>query len=311
MNVPIAPSIGGGSPITNTGEMSNKGFEFDLTFHSPSDKDFQYDITAQISTVKNEVKKMGQTGEIIWGQKISNVNQSITCAREGYPVGAFFMKESLGIFQTQEEIDNYVNKDGIVIQPKAKPGDIKYYDADGNGVINSSDAIYCGSPLPDFFYGLNFSGNYKNFDFMVFFQGTVGNKMFDSNTFRLHNSTMNFNYHRDLLNAWTPENTNTDIPRLIITDPNHNVDPSTRFLENASYLRLKTLQFGYTFPTAWINKIGLNSLRLYVSANNVFTITGYDGYDPSYASGSLVNAGIDNSIYPLSRTITGGVMVKF
>lgn len=311
MGVPIAPSIGGGSPTTNAGKMSNKGFEFNAAYHSPSSKDFQYSISANISTVSNEVEKMGTTGEVLWGAKLSSSNQSITCAREGYPIGSFFMKQALGIFQSQEEIDNYKDEKGNLIQPNAAPGDVKYLDADKNGVINSSDAVYSGSPFPDFSYGLNFSGNYKNFDFTVFLQGTYGNKMFDANTFRLHNSTTDFNLSRDLLNAWTPENTNTNIPRLIVTDPNHNTDPSTRFLKDASYLRLKTLQVGYNFPIAVIHKIGLNALRVYVSANNLLTITGYSGYDPSYASGGLLNVGIDESIYPLSRTFTCGFVVKF
>lgn len=311
MGVPIAPSIGGGSPTTNTGKMSNKGFEFNATYHSSSSRDFKYNISANISTVKNEVLKMGTTGETLYGAILTSSNQSITGAREGYPIGAFFLKQALGIFQSQEEIDNYKDKDGKVIQPTASPGDIKYLDANNDGVISGTDAIYSGSPFPDFSYGLNFSGSYKNFDFSIFLQGTYGNKMFDANTHRLHNYTTDFNLSRDLLNAWTPENTNTNVPRLILTDPNHNTDPSTRFLSDASYLRVKTLQVGYNFPVALINKIGLNSLRLYVSANNLLTITGYDGYDPSYTSNGLLNAGLDQSIYPLAKTITCGFTVQF
>lgn len=311
MGVPIAPSIGGGSPITNTGKMRNKGFEFNASYHSSSSHDFQYNISANLSTVSNKVLKMGTTGETLYGDKLNSSNQSITGAREGYPIGSFFLKHSLGIFQSQEEIDNYKDEEGKLIQPNAAPGDIKYLDANKDGVINGSDAIFSGSPFPDFSYGLNFSGSYKDFDFTIFLQGTYGNKMFDANTHRLHNSTTDFNLSKDLLNAWTPENTNTNIPRLILTDPNHNTDPSTRFLSDASYLRVKTLQVGYTFPTGLIKKIGLNSLRVYLSANNLFTITGYDGYDPSYTSSGLLNAGLDQSIYPLAKNVTCGFTLRF
>lgn len=311
MGVPIAPSIGGGSPITNTGKMSNKGFEFNATYHSVSSSNFQYSVSANISTVSNKVLKMGTTGETLYGAKLNSTNQSITGAREGYPIGSFFLKHSIGIFQSQEEIDNYKDKDGKLIQPNAAPGDIKYLDSNNDGVINGSDAIYSGSPFPDFSYGLNFSGSYKNFDFTLFLQGTYGNKMFDANTHRLHNSTTDFNLSRDLLNAWAPDNMNTNIPRLILTDPNHNTDPSTRFLDDASYLRVKTIQVGYNFPIALIKKIGLNSLRVYVSANNLLTITGYDGYDPSYTASGLLDAGLDQSIYPLAKTVTCGFTVHF
>lgn len=311
MGVPIAPSIGGGSPITNTGEMENKGFEFNMMYHSSTAKDFQYSISANISTVDNKVLKMGTTGETLYGNKLNSSNQSITGAREGYPIGAFFLQQALGIFQSQDEINAYKDRNGKLIQPNAKPGDVKYLDANNDGVINGSDAVYSGSPFPDFSYGLNFSGNYKNFDVTIFFQGTYGNKMFDANKHRLYNCTTDFNYSKDLLDAWTPENTNTDIPRLILTDPNHNTDPSTRFLSDASYLRLKTLQIGYTLPTQIVKKIGLSSLRFYLSANNLWTITGYDGYDPSYTSNGLLNAGLDQSLYPLAKAITFGFNLRF
>lgn len=311
LGVPIAPSVGGGSPITNTGKMQNSGFEFSATYNSSVSNEFKYNISANISTVGNKVIKLGTAGETLYGSLPTNASTGVTVAKEGYPIGAFFVKQALGIFQTQDEINKWVDKSGNLIQPLAQPGDVKYLDANGDGIINSSDVTYSGSPFPTFAYGLNFSANYKNFDFTIFMQGTYGNKMFDSNAYRLHQGTTDYNMSTDLLNAWTPANTNTNIPRLIMTDPNHNSDPSSRFLQDASFLRIKTLQLGYSLPKSVLNKFRLDGIRIYASATNLLTFTKYTGYDPSYTSNGLLDAGLDQSIYPIAKIISCGLSVRF
>ncbi|MEN6324327.1 MAG: TonB-dependent receptor [Proteiniphilum sp.] len=311
LGVPISPSVGGGSPTTNTGKMQNKGFEFSVNYNSPLSNEFRYKISANISTVRNEVVKLGRTDETLYGSKPANSTTGVTVAKEGYPIGSFFVKQALGIFQNQDEINAWVDKDGNLIQPLAKPGDIKYLDANGDGIINSSDAVYSGNPFPKFSYGLNFSAEYKNFDFVIFLQGTYGNKMFDSNAHRLHQGTTDYNMSTDLLNAWTETNTNTDVPRLIMTDPNHNEDPSSRYLYDASFLRVKTCQFGYSFPKPILKKINLEGLRVYANATNLLTFTKYTGYDPSYTSNGLLDAGLDQSIYPIAKIISCGLTLQF
>ncbi len=311
LGVPIAPSIGGGSPTVNTGQMENKGFEFSMTYNSSTSKEFQYKVTANISTVSNKVIKLGRVDETIYGSKLTNPSTSVTAARVNYPIGSFFLKQDLGIFQTQEEINNWKSPDGKVIQPLANPGDVKYLDANNDGVINSSDAIYSGNPLPDFAYGLNFSANYKNFDCTIFLQGTYGNKMFDANSHRLHQGTTDYNMSPDLLDAWASDNTDTKQPRLIFSDPNLNSDASTRFLFDASFLRVKTIQLGYSFSQTILGKTGLSGLRVYVSANNILTFTKYPGYDPSHTSDGLLDAGLDNSIYPIAKIVSAGLSVRF
>jgi hypothetical protein len=150
-------------------------------------------------------------------------------------------------------------------------------DANNDGKINADDRVYSGSPFPDFTYGLNFHAN----------------------------------YNASLLNAWTPNNKNTNIPRLAFNDPNNNQIPSTRFLYNASYLRVKNLQVGYTFSQKTITQAGISGIRLFVNARNLWTITKYPGYDPSYTNDGLLNRGLDQGLYPVSRIISGGIDINF
>lgn len=313
LNVPIPPSTGGGSPLVNTGKVENKGFEMNVTYNSPvSNNGFQYRITGNISTVSNKVIQLGYLGQTIYGTAPTRAaTGAVTAAREGYPIGAFFLKQSVGLFQNQEEVDNWTDKDGNLLQPNAQPGDVKYLDENGDGVINNSDAVYSGSPFPKFSYGLNFNASYKQFDLTLFLQGTYGNKMFDANTWRINRGSDDYNFSTDLLNAWTPDNKNTDVPRLTFNDPNHNQDPSTRFLFDASFLRVKMVQFGYSLPRVIVEKIGMDELRFYVSATNLLTFTKYPGYDPSYTSNGLLNAGLDQSVYPLAKIVSCGLSIRF
>ncbi len=314
LNVPVPPSTGtSAAPLVNTGKLQNKGFEFSLTYNSPQyDNNFNYSITGNISTVSNKVVKLGYAGQIIYGSAPHRASTGgVTVAQVGYPIGAFFLKQAEGLFQSQAEINNYKNKQGQLIQPNAKPGDVKYKDVNGDGMISNADVAYSGSPFPKFSYGLNFSANYKNFDFTLFLQGTYGNKMFDTNTWITNRGTLDYNFNTDLLNAWTPNNTNTNVPRLTFNDPNHNSDPSTRFLYDASYLRFKTVQLGYTLPKGLLGQLGVSRLRVFVNANNLLTISKYPGYDPSYSGDGLLNRGLDQGLYPVARTINGGIDINF
>lgn len=312
LRVPIPPSTGTSTPpLVNTGKLQNQGVELSLTYNSSSSREFNYSITGNVSTVRNKVLKLGYEGQVIYGDSPHRASTGpVSAAKVGYPIGAFFMKQADGLFQSQEEVNNYTHK-GNLIQPNAKPGDVRYVDVNNDGQINSMDTKYSGSPFPTFSYGLNFSANYKNFDFTLFLQGTYGNKMFDTNTWITNRGTLDYNFHTDMLNAWTPQNTNTDVPRLTFNDPNHNSDPSTRFLYDASYLRFKTVQLGYTLPSESLSQLGVNNLRIFVNARNLWTITKYPGYDPSYTADGLLNRGLDQGLYPISRVISGGIDIKF
>ncbi len=314
LNVPVPPSTGtSASPLVNTGKFQNKGFEFSLTYNSPTyDNKFNYTVSANVSTVKNKVVKLGYADQIIYGDAPHRASTGgVTVAQVGYPLGSFFLKQADGLFQSQSEINSYTNSKGELLQPNAKPGDVKYIDVNGDGMISDADVAFSGSPFPDFSYGLNFSANYGNFDITLFLQGTYGNKMFDTNSWITNRGTLDYNFSSDMLNAWTPNNTSTSVPRLTFNDPNHNSDPSTRFLYDASYLRFKTVQIGYTLPNNILSRWGVSKLRLFVNGNNLWTLTKYPGYDPSYSGDGLLNRGLDQGLYPVARTINGGIDINF
>ncbi|MEP3386732.1 MAG: SusC/RagA family TonB-linked outer membrane protein, partial [Reichenbachiella sp.] len=168
---------------------------------------------------------------------------------------------------------------------------------------------YVGSGIPDFEYGLTFNASYKNFDFSLFFQGSQGNQVYNgTKVFLYRRQGDDKNFSADLLNAWTPSNTNTSVPRVSMLDANQNIRPSDYFMENGSYLRLKNVQLGYSFGE--ITKM-FSSARVYVAAENLFTITGYDGYDPGNTGYQQFSRGVDVGLYPLSRNLIMGVQLKF
>jgi len=172
--------------------------------------------------------------------------------------------------------------------------------------------VNCGSPFSNFEYGFGINASMSNFDLNLFFQGTSGNKIYNGLRQDLEGMNLEFNYSAATLNAWTPENTNTNIPRAVINDPNFNDRTSSRFLENGSYFRLKTLQIGYTISS--LKTIGISSMRVYLSGDNLFTITNYSGYNPDIGrSGSILDRGVDfgHVAYPLARTVSAGVQVTF
>jgi TonB-linked SusC/RagA family outer membrane protein len=314
LNVPIPPSTGTvTAPLVNTGKLQNKGFDASVTYHpQKTGQAFTYSITANFSTIKNEVVALGFADQIIYGSVPHRASTSaVTAAQVGYPIGAFFTKQTDGLFQSTAEVQAWKNDKGDLLQPAAKPGDVRYIDVNKDGIINGSDVAYSGSPFPKFTYGLNFSAQYRHFDFTIFVQGTEGNKMFDTNSWITNRGTLDYNFSTDLLDAWTPDHTNTKVPELSFNDPNHNSDPSDRFLYDASYLRVKTLQLGYTLPKGTLDRLGISDLRIYVSANNMWTITHYPGYDPSYSGDGLMNRGLDQGLYPVAKTVSGGISLHF
>lgn len=195
------------------------------------------------------------------------------------------------------------------------------YEADGktltgkpDGKLNDADKTSIGSPIPDFTYGFNVSLTYKNFDLGIFFEGVHGNEIFNANRAYTFSTGSSFQKNRAVLNAWTPENPNTNIPRINGDDNNDNLRLSDFYVEDGSYLRLKNIQLGYTFPKQLLQKIKLQNLRIYVSGQNLFTVTDYTGADPEIGQLSTtdyLSRGFDYGTYPQSRTITGGINITF
>lgn len=310
LTVPIPISSGGANdPIRNAGKIRNNGFEFNLGWMDQPNPDISYGINLIGSFNKNKVIAMGsESGSIKGGSTNQNITTSETKA--GYPIGGYWLISTAGYFNSQEEVDAYA-KDGKKIQPAAEPGDIKFVDANNDGVINDDDRVFQGSPFPDFTFALNGNMRYKNFDLSIGLQGVLGNKIYNATRQTLEDVTKGSNFLASYLDYWTPENKNASHPRLTWDDPNRNTRAeSDRYLENGSYLRLRSVQLGYTFPQTWF-KGAIQHARVYINAENLFTITSYSGYSPDVNADNANYRGFDNFIYPTNRTFMLGLNVTF
>lgn len=307
--IPLSTGVPTG-PLTNLASMENSGFEFSFTFKDIIG-DFNYRIDGNLTTIKNKVTKLGTEKETVWAGGLEWGQYQTTKTVVGGEVGAFYLYQTAGIFQSQDEIDKYVGPNGQKIQPNAAPGDIKFVDQNGDGILNEDDKIYMGSAIPDVDFGLSLNASYKNFDFSVSMHGAFGKKMYNATKWFLERMTMTTNWSKATLNAWTPTNKNTSVPRAILTDPNGNQRESDRFLENASYLRINNIQIGYTIPASFSLGFGAASVRVYLSLENAITFTKYTGYDPTVTGDDLFARGVDTGIYPTVRTIRTGIEINF
>lgn len=310
LTVPIPASSGGSNdPVRNAGKIKNTGFEFSLAWNDHISKDFYYGVTLTGNAMRNEVLEMGDVDQVInGGTNYKNVSTTRTLA--GYPIGGFWLIQTDGLFQSADEVNAH-NKDGVLIQPNAKPGDIRFKDVNKDGKITDDDRVYCGSPFPNFTMGLNLNAGYKNFDIMIGMQGVFGNKIYNGTRLDLEGVDKGTNFLRSTLDYWTEENRNTSMPRLDWNDPNNNNRPeSNRFLENGSFFRIRNVQLGYTFKDLFASKI--QKLRLYVNMENLATITNYSGYTPDVDnSANSTSRGFDNFTYPANRIFMFGVNVSF
>ena len=294
-----------GYPLANVGSMTNKGVEMELGYHKKLG-DFDLGLSGNVSYLKNEVTDLGGLEYLPGGATFQSSQYPISRTAIGHPIGAFYGYEILGIFQSESQVQNYVDKNGNMIQPNAKAGDFKWADLNGDGKITGDDRTFIGDPTPNWTYGFTVNAAWKGLDLTVFCQGVAGNDVFNGLR-RLDIACANWT--SDALGRWTGANTSTTYPRLDITDPNKNFsNPSTFFLTSGAYFRVKTIQIGYSLPKAIVNKIGLQKLRFYVSSNNLLTFTKYSGYDPEIGGSSY---GIDRGVYPQARAFMGGINVTF
>ena len=303
----VPPNSGVNDPVVNYGEFENKGFEFDLNYTTQIN-DFNISATATLSTLNSEVTRLSNPTQSMKGiGLVFGTGHFVNETKIGYEPGAYFLLEADGIFQSQAEID--AHDPSGTLQPGAAPGDIRFVDQNGDGELNNDDLVYKGSALPTYEYSLNLNADYKGIDFNIFFQGVGGNKIYNGNRFQSIGMDSGNNFETSTLNAWTPTNTNTSIPRAVAGDPNGNNRASTRFLENGSYLRIKTIQLGYSLPQSILEKINVNKLRFYVTGQNLFTFTDYSGLDPE-VGGSVLSRGIDRSLYPQYKSVILGIQLQ-
>ncbi|WP_372641539.1 SusC/RagA family TonB-linked outer membrane protein [Ancylomarina sp.] len=304
-------SAGLDSPVLNVGEISNKGFEFELGYYK-QDGDFKYSINTTFTTTKNEVVSLASEDQALFGEGLKYGDSHFpTQTKAGYEIGAFFLYQTDGLFQSMDEVNAHSNDEGDLLQASAKPGDIRFKDTNGDGELNEKDKVYSGSGIPDFTYSINFNASYKGFDFSMMFYGIEGNELYNGNRYYLENMSAGQNFLASSLNAWTETNKNTNTPRAVLGDANTNTRESDRYLEDGSFLRLKNIELGYTLPKTMINRMGVSKCRVYFNAQNVFTITDYSGIDPEVGRSNVLNTGIDRSLYPINKSFFAGVQLSF
>jgi hypothetical protein len=299
-------------PYQNIGEAENRGFEFRVGY-ADDRKPFKYGVTANLTTLSNKVLTLNSgTAENTTPNFILGGTSNITRTEAGYEVGSFYLYQFDGIYQTGD----------ANIPANLKPGDVRYKDTNGDGQITDADRVHVGRVFPKIQYGLNLTASYSNFDFAAFFQGVQGNTIFNEGNYWLERTDDNNNYPAGF-SPWTATNPSTTTPRAIIAggppgsqsaaaSTYNAMYNSTRWLESGSYLRLKNVQIGYSLPKALLDRSKyISSLRVFLTGQNVFTVTKYTGYDPETVGTGTLTRGVDASSYPNLRSFTLGLQAGF
>ncbi|WP_286009528.1 SusC/RagA family TonB-linked outer membrane protein [Barnesiella viscericola] len=301
--LPILMSTGneGGAPAVNAGSLENKGVEIEIGW---TDKisDFEYSASLNISHLNNKVLDLG------YGQTVYNTSLAKTTI--GEPLGMWYLYKMEGIFQNMDEIQSYVNSQGKVIQPNALPGDIKYDDYNDDGIISSEDRQIVGSPWPKLELGLSLGASYKGFDLAINGYGRFGQKVWNGAAATAGDFANNQNNFNGIV-PWTQEHPVTDRPRIIFGDTRNSRSDQDRWLEDGSFFRISDITLGYTVPTKYIKKLGLERLRASVTLQNLITFTGYSGLDPEFADTGIFTIGADNCSFPNPRAVQFALSFTF
>jgi TonB-linked SusC/RagA family outer membrane protein len=293
----------------NAGVVKDKGIELGLTYTSDKSNAFNYSVNATLTKITNKIAELlpGLEKTPV-GTNFRNELAPLT-NNVGQPLYSYYVLKTQGIFQTQAEVENHKNSKGQTIQPNAKPGDFRFADLDDSGSIDGDDRYFAGSAYPDFSYGLSFNASYKNFDINIFAQGVQGNKLFNA-VKRTTYSAGGPSYNKlvGILDAWSPQNPGGKVPIISTTDANGNFNASDFYIEDGSYLRIRNVTLGYSLPKSITNKLKTGAVRIYGTANNLFTITNYSGFDPEIG---MDNNGLDVGRYPQARSFILGLSLTF
>jgi TonB-linked SusC/RagA family outer membrane protein len=289
------------NPTVNAGDIENKGIEFETSYKKKFG-DFNFEIGANCTAIKNTVLDIGDAP--IYGSIGSKT-------MAGYPVFSFFGYKAEGIFQNYVEINRHAFQAN-----KTAPGDVMFKDLNGDGKITAVDQTFIGNPNPSLIYGANLATDYKNFDISIFLQGTYGNKILNYlNTFT---TQFGYNYNTNMLNRWTPENPSNTVPRVVQSDLNDNKRFSSLFIEDGSYYRIKNIQLGYTLPAKVATSLKMQSCRVYISGDNLLTVTKYSGLDPeigktvrAWPESTKYEIGVDRGNYPQAKKFLIGLNITF
>jgi TonB-linked SusC/RagA family outer membrane protein len=323
-NLPLPSSVVGlgSSPYVNIGDMSNKGIEFNVAYHygREAERPFKFDFGLNFSKNNNKIVRLAPG---IFNQIYGNYRSLQTSVlQEGESFGSFFGYRTVGIYQSAADIQNNPSYTG------ARVGGLRYQDINGDGIIDPKDRTIIGNPNPDFTYGVNLNASYKNFDISAFLYGVQGNDLFEATRYFTDFPSFAGAKSTRLLNAWSPSNSSSLTPSAYVGASDVELASSSYYIQDGSFLRLKNIQIGYSIPVAkaFGAKSGINRLRVYVSATNLFTITNYTGLDPEVsqtrdASSSVGSSGppadtfsalgVDKGVYPSPRQFLIGINVGF
>jgi TonB-linked SusC/RagA family outer membrane protein len=302
--MPILMTTGndGGNPLVNAASLKNTGVEISAEWTEGfEESDFTYSIGVNFNRSRNEILSLGfdQVEFYTWQTK----------NEVGEPIGMYYLIETDGLFQSDQEVQNHTNSNGDVIQPDAKPGDIRYVDHNDDGQITSNDRKIVGSPWPDFEYGLNVTAGYKNFDIRIQGFGAQGFDIFNGPRSVMDRFDDNSNYRKGI-EPWTPQNTDTDFPRIIYGDQRNSRGDQDRWLEDGSYFKIKNITLGYTVPSSWVEN-WFDRLRVSVTAQNMITFTGYSGLDPEFSAPNIFRRTHDDYMYPTPKNVTFNLQLSF
>ncbi len=301
----IPSYVGESKPLGNVGDMENSGVEFEIGYKW-NISDVHFSVKGNATYLHNELINLGNDTGYLMLDTIQGIDGGGTRAENGQPFPFFYGYKTAGIFQNMQEVYDYVDANGNMIQPNAVPGDVRFVDVNGDGSITTDDRTNIGNGTPKWTYGLNLDISWKGFDFNIFFQGVAGVQVFDA-TYRT--DVYSGNYPSWMLGRWTGEGTSYTIPRLVLGDSTNWVF-SDLYVHDGSYCRIKNISLGYTIPQKYTQKARIDRLRVYVSSENLVTMTSYWGFDPEMSSGST-SLGIDRGVYPQARTFTVGANLTF
>jgi TonB-linked SusC/RagA family outer membrane protein len=311
VQLPLANYLGGvGSPSVNAASIRNRGLELTATYRSKS-APFLWDISGNVTTIKNRILSVGNENSGADYLEPTNFLRS----QVGHAIGEWYVIHDAGIFRSAPEVAAYMDKNGKVIQPDAKPGDVKYVDANGDGTINNDDRQFSGSPWPSVQAGLQVNASYKGFTLNLQWVAVFGNKLYND-VRRVLDSYQLTNF-RESIDPWSESNPGGEDPRLAVSTPTdpaiaaNNMAQTTRWLENGSYVRLRNIEIGYGFSKGFLSNVGLSSSRIFINGQNLFTITSYKGLDPDVQGNGILQRGFDNGNWPASRFFTAGIICEF
>ncbi|PSL46238.1 TonB-linked SusC/RagA family outer membrane protein [Chitinophaga niastensis] len=301
-------------PDRNIGQLNNKGWEVEVSYQGGNDH-FHYNVGANASFIKNEVTKLYDAGSYISASTYGRQGAEISRTYEGQPLASYYGWKTNGIYQTQDDINNDPNISKDPRKGSIKPGDVRFLDTNGDGVVNDQDRVNLGSPNPKMVYGIQASASYKGFDLNLSFAGVSGVKLYNADKMQGMDGNYPYNMYADAMNRWHGAGTSNSVPRMTLGNDNQNNRTSDRFVESGDYFSLRNVALGYTIPSKVWGRSGISDIRVYVAAQNLFMLTSYSGLTPQLGYNGTTDGnrqrGVDVAAYPQARTFTFGATLNF